>query len=87
MRLSFCLKSYFGELLCAGVIFINSFDKGFVDIAAASSHYALIARLACSPSLRFYGYVLLISQKSLIFGKKEEQGSGRMFFLSKKNVA
>ncbi len=65
----------------------HDFDKGFDDIAAASSHYAFSARHACSARLRFYGHVLLISQKSLIFGKKEGQGSGRMFLLINKNVA
>ena len=44
-----------------------NFDKGFGDIAAASSQYALIARLACSPSLRLYGHVLLHPKKSSIF--------------------
>ena len=43
------------------------FDKGFGDIAAASSHYVLGAGLACSASLRFYGHMLLYPQKSYDF--------------------
>ena len=43
------------------------FDKGFGDIAAAASHYALVAGLACSASLRFYGHMLLYPKKSYDF--------------------
>ncbi len=43
------------------------FDKGFGDIAAASSQYAIYVRLACSARLHFYRHMLLIPKKSSIF--------------------
>ena len=46
----------------------HNFDKGFGYIAAASSQYALIARLACSPSLRLYGHLLLFPKNLRFFG-------------------
>ncbi len=45
----------------------QNFDKGFGDIAAASSHYAFFARHAYSARLRFYRHVLLLPKKSFDF--------------------
>ena len=44
-----------------------NFDKGFGNIAAASSQYALFVRLAYSASLRFYGRLLLFPKKPIDF--------------------